>query len=35
MRESFIRVLEGKIDPAVMIKNGIYDAGNISSDDEA
>jgi len=35
MREGFIRVLEGKIDPSMMIKDGVYDAGNISSDDEA
>lgn len=35
MRESFIRVLEGKIDSHVMIKDVIYDTGNISSDEEA
>ncbi len=35
MRESFIRVLEGKIDPQLLIKHAIYDTGNISSDEEA
>ena len=35
MRESFIRVLEGNIDPSIMMKDGAYDAGNLSSEDEA
>lgn len=34
MRESFIRVLEGKIDPQLMMKDVIYDTGNVSSDEE-
>ncbi len=35
MRESFIRVLEGKIDTQLMLKEAMFDTGNASSDEEA